>query len=304
MTRTTTLLVCMSAVLLFMFTIAEFAEARRMGGGRSFGKKQSYSDSYKKPTAPDKPSQGQQQQPGGAPGAPAKPSRFGGLGGMMGGLLMGGLLGSMLFGGGAGGFGILEMLLVGGGLFLLFKLLRSRRAATAAAGAGIGPSTRSYASMGAEPSRAAGGWSNLATPPPSPGHAAPAAGPRLPEGFDAEEFLQGAKAMYTRLQASWDKRDLEDIRGFAAPEVFEELARQAAEDPGPGQTVILTLEARVLEVETEAGETTATVLYDALLREDSRNKAPEQVREVWRFSRGESTPNPQWKLSGIQQLEN
>ena len=43
--------------------------------------------------------------------------------------------------------------------------------------------------------------------------------------------MKGAKAVYTRLQNSWDKRDLEDIRHFTSKEVWEEINRQAQEDP-------------------------------------------------------------------------
>ena len=41
-------------------------------------------------------------------------------------------------------------------------------------------------------------------------------------------FLKGAKAAYTRLQASWDARDMEDLRHFTSQEVFAEVEAQAA----------------------------------------------------------------------------
>ena len=49
--------------------------------------------------------------------------------GAIGGFMLGGLLGSLLFGGlGAGaGIGLLDILLVAGGVFLLFKLMQGRR---------------------------------------------------------------------------------------------------------------------------------------------------------------------------------
>jgi Tim44-like domain. len=52
--------------------------------------------------------------------------------------------------------------------------------------------------------------------------------------LDEQEFLTGAKALYTRLQASWDRRDIDDIRQFTSPEVHEEIARQATLDPRKG----------------------------------------------------------------------
>jgi predicted lipid-binding transport protein (Tim44 family) len=127
-------------------------------------------------------------------------------------------------------------------------------------------------------------------------------GPVLPKGLDEQEFLTGAKALYTRLQASWDRRDIDDIRQFTSPEVHEEIARQATLDPAPGRTEILMLEARVLEARSAGTETVISVLLDAMLREDGPNATAEQVREVWHIRRDESASSPQWMLEGIQQL--
>ena len=49
---------------------------------------------------------------------------------MLGGLLAGSLLGSLLFGGGFNGGGFLDIILIGGLLFLAFKFFSRRRAAT------------------------------------------------------------------------------------------------------------------------------------------------------------------------------
>ena len=128
------------------------------------------------------------------------------------------------------------------------------------------------------------------------------AAPVLPDGVDESEFLAGAKALYARLQASWDRRDLDDIRGFTSPEVFAEISRQAKEDTSPGKTDILMVEARIVEAGTQGTQTVVSVLYDVLLREDQTDSRSMQVREVWHIRRDESVSNPQWILEGIQQL--
>lgn len=267
----------------------DLADAKRLGGGGSFGSKPSYSGGYSKPTTPSKSTPAMNQA------TPRTPSRFGALGGMFGGLLVGGLLGSMLFGGagGFGGPGLLDLLLLGGGAFLLFKFLRARKTATA-------PSAPyAYAGPNVEPPRhadAAGGWGqNFSTPPAPPA-------PTMPAGVDEQEFLAGAKALYTRLQNSWDRRDLDDIRQFASPEVLAEITRQASQDPTPGRTEILMVEARILEARTMGGETVISVLFDAMLREDGPMAQAEQIREVWHIRRDENAANAQWTLEGIQQL--
>lgn len=271
------------ALTLLLFTWPDLADAKRMGGGGSFGSKPSYS----KPAAPTKDSPAMAKQ-----SAPNAPSRFGGLGGMFGGLLMGGLLGSMLFGGGAfTGPGMLDILLLAVGGFLLFKFIKSRRVATA--------NSAPYAYAGnveTQNSATHGGWGHQHVEPQTPQR------PVMPLGMDEHEFLKGAKALYTRMQASWDRRDIDDIKQFASPEVYEEIARQAVLDPAHGRTEILMVEARVLEARSTGTETVISVLFDAMLREDDANAPAEQIREIWHIRRDESASSPQWTLEGIQQM--
>jgi len=274
------------ALTLLLFAWPDLADAKRMGGGGSFGSKPSYSSGYNKPVSQPKAAPGMQNQ-----AVPNAPSRFGGLGGMFGGLLMGGLLGSMLFGGGMAGPGMLDMLLLGVAGFLLFKFIRSRRTAASVA------APYAYAGGAADDTGLSGGWDK--------GQFASSSArtePVMPHGVDEKEFLTGAKALYTRLQNSWDRRDLDDIRQFTSPEVHAEISRQAELDPTPGRTEILMIEARVIEVRTNGSETVISVLLDAMLREDGPASQAGQVREIWHVRRDESASAPQWTLEGIQQL--
>jgi predicted lipid-binding transport protein (Tim44 family) len=216
-------------------------------------------------------------------------------GGMLGGLLMGGLIGSMLFGGGHayGGPGLFDILLIGGGLFLLYRFIRARRMATATA------ASSGSMSFDRSPSQ---GWGPSGSSPSSEPQLPTAAPSTLPAGFDANEFLKGAKAIYTRLQASWDKRDLEDIRQFVSPEVLAEIELQAKADPQPGKTELLLINPSILEVREEEGQTMVSVHYDVLMRENGTEMA-KQVRELWHFSRETQKPENFWKLEGIQQIE-
>lgn len=282
MTKFSSLTAVILGLGLMLLTMPDLADAKRLGGGGSFGSKPSYSKSYQKPTAPS--STPTQQA---APGASPMGGR-GMFGGMLGGMLMGGLLGSLLFGGGFSGISFIDILLIGGGLFLLFRFLRSRQSAPQTAG---GP--------GRVHDMQPGAWDNLR----SSQHQTSSAAEIYPPGFDAKEFLDGAKAAYTRMQASWDARDLNDLKQFTSPEVFAEIQAQAAADPGPGKTEILLLEARLLEVKTLGNQTVATVLFDAMLREDSPAAPAEQVREAWHFSRYETGGGSHWVVEGIQQLE-
>jgi predicted lipid-binding transport protein (Tim44 family) len=216
---------------------------------------------------------------------------------MLGGFLMGGLLGSLLFGGmhGLTGPGLLDILLVGGLIFFLVRFLRARR--MAAETAGQAPFSAAFQDAHPQDGLGSSGYAS----PPQPFPSAPA--PQFPPGFDQKEFLKGAKAIYTRLQRSWDKRDLEDIRQFTATEVYEEIVRQAEADPQPSKTEILRVNAKVLEVRSEGHETVASVLYDVLMRESQDETVARDVSEVWHFRCDETAPGSFWVLEGIQQVE-
>src|SRR2546425_7379375 len=111
----------------------------RAGSGGSRG-----SRSYSSPATPSSPSSPSRVTTPTTTSTPQqRPGIFGGLMGGLAGFALGGLLGSMLFGGLGGGFGggvgLLELLLIGGAIFFLFRMLRGRQATTpepAYAGAG------------------------------------------------------------------------------------------------------------------------------------------------------------------------
>jgi predicted lipid-binding transport protein (Tim44 family) len=284
------------AVMLFV-PFLDDAEAKRFGGGRSFGSKPSQSQPASQPRSTNQQTTqrdaGSQQTAQAAPGGMAPRAGFGG---MLGGMLMGGLIGSMLFGGGmGGGIGMLEILLIGGGLFLLFKVLRSRRAAMEPAAQGAGGSFGTTPGWGGE-------WERLRGSDAAAGQSETQTGP-VPDGFDREEFLEGAKALYLRMQKSWSSRDIDDIATFATPELMAEVRRQVEEDGDPHPTEVLLVNASLLEVRTEGEKSDVSVYFDVLMREDPSVPQPIQAREVWHFVRNEAVAGDSWRLDGIQQLE-
>lgn len=280
--------------------LVQNAEAKRFGGGRSFGFSRSV------PRAPRAPI-GQRNTQGQQPNSGRQGGMFGRGGmGLFGGLLAGSLLGSLFFGHGFGGIGMIDLLLIGGGIYLLTRFMRSRAPSQAA---GYGERyERGATGHGQSGPDHGDAWSRLRTQPAEPGGTpGPAYGPQAqaqprvstPEGFDSEEFLRGAKAVFVRMQEAWDRRDLEDIREFVSPQVFEEVSRQAQDDPTPSTTTILLLEAELAHAEKLGPATQAAVRYRALLQESGGPAEPDEVNEVWHFQRdGDDAP---WKLIGLQQ---
>ena len=250
--------------------------------------------------------------------AAQRPGLFGGMGGLFGGLLAGTLIGSLLSGNGFGGGGFMDIIIIGLLVFLglkLFARFRNRQApAPAGAGAqgasamgGLHGDLRedSASSQGMRRDNAAAGWDVLRNAPQGGAGQAQAfdAAPSVdvPQGFDADEFLRGAKMAYSRLQNSWDKRDLDDIAQFATPAVLDAVREQLEAEPTPSTTEVLLVNAQLLGVENDGDEQRAQVFFDVLMRESPDQQAPSSVREVWHFVR--PIAGGSWKLDGIQQVD-
>lgn len=240
------------------------------------------------------------------------------MGGLFGGLLAGTLIGSLLSGNGFGGGGFMDIIIIGLLVFLglkLFARFRNRQApAPAGAGAqgasamgGLHGDLRedSASSQGMRRDNAAAGWDVLRNAPQGGAGQAQAfdAAPSVdvPQGFDADEFLRGAKMAYSRLQNSWDKRDLDDIAQFATPAVLDAVREQLEAEPTPSTTEVLLVNAQLLGVENDGDEQRAQVFFDVLMRESPDQQAPSSVREVWHFVR--PIAGGSWKLDGIQQVD-
>ncbi len=304
-----------AAVFIPHLVFAPDAEAARMGGGRSFGGSPSYSRSAPAPRvvqpAPGAQNYSQRQQP-----ATASRTGMGGMmGGMLGGLLAGSLLGALFFGGPYAGFGFMDMILFAVLAFLALKLFQAfrQRGQTAPFATRPAPPAAGqdaprpgqpdlWARMRSDALSGQGGQDGQFARDAGRDAGAPAGNASVPAGFDQADFLRGAKIAYTRLQESWDKRDLDDIGRFATQAIMDEVRAQAKTDPNPSRTDILLINADLISVEREGVNEVASVFFDVLLREDPKAESPTQVREIWHFIRP-ADGSASWKLDGIQQVE-
>lgn len=312
MKKTSGFLLSLIIALTLLVGLIGEADAARLGGGRSFGSRPSYSTPYNR-SGGSQQSGSSYQQPSYQPSAAAQHNQAargalanrGGLMGMLGGLAIGGLLGSLFFGGAFEGINFFDILLFAGIAFLLLKLFSARRAETAAQTTGYGYGQPAY-----EPgyqrtaSNRAGFDTDLLFKRggiPSQGFTAPTA-PVMPKDFDAAGFLRGAKSAYAHLQKAWDAADLAELRSLCTDSVFAELQGQLRQRQGENRTELLKVDAEILGVRDVGNEREAAVLFDVLMRE-SAGDSPANVREVWHFTRSRTSQQPTWFLDGIQQLE-
>ncbi|WP_323072934.1 Tim44 domain-containing protein [Mycetohabitans endofungorum] len=302
------------------------ADAKRMGGGRSFGKQSQITRQATPPAQPNAPRQGTPSQPAqGAqaargqtpPPAAAQPKRnwMGPLAGLAAGFGLAALLSHFGLGGALASVlsnVILIALVALVGLWLFRKFAnRNARPAAAYAHGGFEPpssaSLRQYDASAAAPSQvpAAGGLSQTGVVPE--GQARVTADPSVldvpvvPAGFDVDAFMRQAKVAFVRLQAAWDAGNLDDIREFTTPEMFAEIKLDLDSRHGENRTDVVQLNADLVGVEDRGGnEYVASVRFHGLLRE-AQGAAAEPFAEMWNLSRNVRSGEG-WVLAGIQQL--
>ncbi|MGQ4878311.1 Tim44 domain-containing protein [Billgrantia sp. LNSP4103-1] len=265
------LVMLMVAMLGFGLAV-EHAEARRLGGGGNVG---SFSRSADRPAA--SPNQA-------APARQAQPNRVAGsrMPGMLGGMLAGGLLAALFFGGAFDELRLMDILLIAGLGFLLFRLLARRR--TAVAG---GPQPSEH-----QPGAAPQAFQS------APGAAAGSGSfASLPAWFDRERFLSGAKEHFMTLQRAWDNNDFGGIQEYVTPELYNLLREERSRQPANNRTEIVRLFAELGDVREVGRQAEATVIFHGILDENGNQS---EFNETWHLIREVQDGAP-WYLQGIEQ---
>ncbi|OWK29857.1 TIM44-like domain-containing protein [Sphingomonas mucosissima] len=320
-----------------MLTLPIEADARR---GGSFGSRGART--YNAPaatnvaprqTAPmqrsmtDRPAAGTQAAQPGAAGAAATAGR-GGMGrGLLGGLLAGGLIGALL-GGGLGALGgagavmaLLQIVLIGGLVFFLFRMFRRR------SGAGPAPAMagarHGFSGNGAVAGGTGGGatvFPFTGSQPQSSAAAAPTRGfPSALAPQQASEDIaindadrQDFERLLTEVQDAFSNEDFARLRERTTPEVMSYFAEELSQNATSGRRNSVTgtrlLDAEVAEAWREGPVDYATIAMryegvDVMLDrstgevvEGDPSRATDTT-ELWTFKR---EPQGQWRLSAIQ----
>ncbi|SNS14988.1 Predicted lipid-binding transport protein, Tim44 family [Noviherbaspirillum humi] len=289
------------------------AQAKRLGGGSSSGKQsQSVARQAQSPAASQAaPAAAKPAAPAATPAAtppkPASPWK-----GILGGALLGLGLGALLshFGlGGAMASMISTLLMVAllalAAMFIYRMFKRKTDAGASPAGgnwqpayAGTGAATPEIGSRLEPVQPAALNSTGTTATAEAPAEQAPWG---VPADFDTQGFLRQAKTYFIRLQASWDKGNVDDLREFTTPEMFGELRLQLQERGVAGNhTDVVSLDAQLLGMETVGNDYLASVRFDGMIKE-AENAAAEPFAEVWNLAKPVKG-NGGWVLAGIQQL--
>jgi predicted lipid-binding transport protein (Tim44 family) len=291
-----------AVVLAVGMGVALDAEARRLGGARSSGMQR------QAVTAPATPPAGVQRSPtqaapaatpGAAGTAAAAPKRswMGPVAGLAAGLGIAALASHLGFGEALAN--MLTIALVAMAVFVVIGMVMRKRAA--AQGTPFG-GTPAGAPPGMFRTGETQGGSQIGSRIGS-GLAAPAVGGPVPAGFDVDGFVRKAKTQFLLLQAANDAGDLQRLRDYLTPEMFEVVRGEVEQRPaGAGQrTEVFGLEAQVLEAVEEPTQYVVSVRFTGSVREQP-DAIPEDLDEVWHLTKPRTGAGG-WVIAGIQQAQ-
>ncbi|MGP3788770.1 Tim44 domain-containing protein [Pseudomonas sp. B392_1p] len=275
-------------------TLSLDANAKRMGGGKSFGKAPSHQTRQAAPA---------QQAPTAGAAAAARPASGASKWlGPLAGLAAGGLLASMFMGDGFEGLQFMDILLFGLIAFVIFKLIASRRRKALA----TMPQAQQYAAAGAggpapmtrDVQQPAAGSNIFGQSLGGAASAAPVI--NAPAWFNEQRFVEQAREHFLSLQQHWDANEMDQIGEFVTPELLDFLKRERAElGDGFQSTYIDNLHVQLDGVDDDAEKTVATLTFSAVSK-TSRFDQGEAFSESWRMER-EQGENQPWLVAGIRQ---
>jgi predicted lipid-binding transport protein (Tim44 family) len=310
-------LAVVAVVLSLGMTVALDAEAKRLGGGKSAGMQRSNVTAPAAPggqaagtATPAAPMAGTAAAAPGAAAAAAAPKRswMGPIAGLAAGLGLAALASHFGFGEALANMlmmGLLAMAVLAVVGFFLRKRAMGQQAAMAGAtgrSGGMGnvfqPQPATFRTDASQQqggsligSRIGAGLGGVA-----------AAGTQgsIPADFDTAAFERNAKAQFLALQDANDARDLERLRGYLTPDMFE-LVREEIGERGdvPQKTEVFGLQAQVLDVAQEENRYVVSVRFTGSVR-DQHGAAPEDLDEIWHLTKSRNGFDG-WVIAGIQQ---
>ena len=128
----------------------------------------------------------------------------------------------------------------------------------------------------------------------------------IPEGFDANGFIEAAKRNFHTLQAAWDSSDVTTLRSMMTDSMLEEIQGQLAEREShtgaePNHTEVMMLEAQLLGIEDLGNSYMASVEFSGMIREEP-SSGPAPFREVWNMTKAKTGASG-WLVAGVQALQ-
>lgn len=271
------LIITLLSSMILMVGLVSEAQAKRLGSG-GFGK---VFPSTPAKTAPAPQKQTPQQA------TPANsPTKGSMMPGILGGLLAGGLFAWLLGSGAFEGLQLMDILLFAVVAFVLFRLLRRPAAQNQQRAAYAGPQQSQDSSRNDAMAFTAQ-------------NATGSAATDLPDNFDAEAFLAGALEHYRLVQQAWNEGNLDLIREYVSPAIYEALAAQRNRLMVPPQTEILDLEASIVHAAQNGLIREISILFRGRCK-DELERSEDGIFDTWHLERDTSVADAPWIVVGIE----
>ncbi|MCC5980173.1 MAG: Tim44 domain-containing protein [Oceanicaulis sp.] len=133
-------------------------------------------------------------------------------------------------------------------------------------------------------------------------------------GFDAGEFVKGARAAYSMIAVAFAKGDAEALEPLLAPRVLKAYREAIEARAEKGETLVTEIdrikEARLEEASLNGPKAKIKVRFVAEIAHETRAAdgsvvsgdiaALHPVSEIWSFERDVTSDNPNWRLSGVR----
>ncbi|EGU31885.1 Tim44 domain-containing protein [Vibrio scophthalmi] len=283
------------ALLMVSVAITPVAEAKKFGGGKSFGK------SFKTAPAPKQQKQntntiGKEQA------AKQSSSKKGLMGGILGGLLVGGLLGSLLGGGAFEGIQFMDILIIGLIAFVIFKLMRAMLGAKQGSmnqhrqQPAFGSSAPKFEQPNVhnfeQPQNVnQGGFGGFGAQTDVPHN--------FPPSFDQAAFVNGSREHYRIIQGAWNHNQLETIQEYVSPSLYQDLQEERAKLDGEQHTDVMYVDAEIVRADYDANKAQLSLQFSGRYR-DAAEGIEEDIEDVWHLERDLTVDNAPWLIVGIQ----
>ncbi|MDW6003558.1 Tim44 domain-containing protein [Vibrio mangrovi] len=277
-------------LLLVSVAVVPVADAKKFGGGRSFG------STFKTAPAP-KQQYSNTNTLNGKAAQTQNTGRRGLLGGLMGGLLAGGLL-AAFFGGAFEGIQFMDILIIGLVAYFIIRMLRGVLAAKQGSmnqqQPAFGSTThrQSHVHNFEQPENPVGG-SGFGT------GAASDVPHRYPPEFDRTAFIDGAREHYRILQGAWNHNELETIREYVSASLFEDLKAEREKLTGEQHTDVMYVDAEFVRADYDANRAQLSLQFSGRYR-DPVEGIEEEITDIWHLERDLTVPGAPWLIVGIQ----
>lgn len=124
----------------------------------------------------------------------------------------------------------------------------------------------------------------------------------LPAGIECAALQCELRRQFVCLQAAWDRRDIEALRGLTTRRMLDDLCFDAPCGAcGPSCTDVVTLRAELLGFEDLGRVQWVSVEFSGLMRE-AADEGAQPFRELWMLARSTRDEDCGWKLARHQSL--